>query len=180
MITGKEIMDLGYKPGNWFRDAIDYVNSNHLEGDALRQYLEQVCPKHIEPRKTPLDYFRNIRVESPEEQGNVDNVFAAMDQLMKTPTVTAGAVMPDACPTGYAQIPVGGVVIAQNAIHPAMHSADICCSVMATNFGHADPKAVLNAAHSVTHFGPGGRAQYSILPGDLEAQLLANRYLRTE
>jgi RNA-splicing ligase RtcB len=40
-----------------------------------------------------------------------------------------------------------------------MHSADICCSVMITDLGHADPKTVLDAAQSVTHFGPGGRPQ---------------------
>ena len=81
---------------------------------------------------------------------------------------------------GPGQIPVGGVAVAKNAIHPAMHSADICCSVMMTNFGIVSPKAVLDAAHSVTHFGPGGRAGFSELPGYLEEQLRDNRYLRSE
>jgi RNA-splicing ligase RtcB len=40
-----------------------------------------------------------------------------------------------------------------------MHSADICCSVMLSNLGDADPKAVLDAAQAATHFGPGGRKQ---------------------
>lgn len=35
-----------------------------------------------------------------------------MDELMKTPTIVDGAVMPDACPTGgIGQIPVGGVAV---------------------------------------------------------------------
>lgn len=50
-------------------------------------------------------------------------------------------------------------MVARNAIHPGMHSADICCSVMITGLGDTDPKAVLDAAQSVTHFGPGGRPQ---------------------
>ena len=28
MITGKDLLDLGYKPGNLFKEAIDYANSN--------------------------------------------------------------------------------------------------------------------------------------------------------
>ena len=77
---------------------------------------------------------------------------------MKTPTLIAGAVMPDACPTGEASIPVGGVVVADNAIHPGFHSSDICCSVMATDFGEGhSAETVLNLAHKVTHFGKGGR-----------------------
>jgi len=90
---------------------------------------------------------------------------------MKTPTVINGCVMPDACPTGeLGQIPVGGVVVAKNAIHPAMHSADICCSVMMTNFGLKDAKSVLDAAHSITHFGAGGRNDHfnNLLPQELE------------
>jgi RNA-splicing ligase RtcB len=73
--------------------------------------------------------------------------------------------MPDACPTGpEGLIPVGGVVVAKNAIHPGFHSADICCSVMLTDFGDADPKEVLDAAHSVTHFGYGGRPRGEQMP----------------
>ena len=58
-----------------------------------------------------------------------------MQTLMKTPTIVDGAIMPDACPAGpNGTIPVGGVAVAKNAIHPGMHSADICCSVMLNRF----------------------------------------------
>ena len=84
---------------------------------------------------------------------------------MKTPTLVNGALMPDTCPIGeLGQIPVGGVVVAKNAIHQAMHSADICCSVMMTNMGNITPKDVLDKAQSSTHFGGGARPEFSELP----------------
>ncbi|MET3731054.1 RNA-splicing ligase RtcB [Moheibacter stercoris] len=107
----------------------------------------------------------NIRAENENEKDNVSKVLQTMDALMKTPTLISGAVMPDACPTGpEGQIPVGGVVVAKNAIHPGFHSADICCSVMLTDFGKVEPKLVLDAAHSVTHFGYGGRPRGEQMP----------------
>lgn len=172
---------MGYKPGKWFKEALQYANANQLEGEKLRTYLDDLQPQIIEPRKVPLDYFKNIRAETEEEQSNVDSVLATMHELMKTPTIVKGAVMPDACPTGaLGQIPVGGVVAAKNAIHPAMHSADICCSVMMTNFGKIAPKKVLDMAHSITHFGGGGRSDYFDLPKELSEQIAGNYYLNTE
>ena len=105
-----------------------------------------------------------------------------MEELMKTPTLLEGAVMPDACPAGgKGTIPVGGVVAAKNAIHPAMHSADICCSVMMTSFGHVDPKKVLDAAHKVTHFGGGGRKSGGFEPTkELMGRMRGNYFLRDE
>lgn len=87
--------------------------------------------------------------------------------------------MPDACPTGkIGQIPVGGVVVAENAIHPNFHSADICCSVMATFLGKVDPKHVMDAAMFATHFGWGGRNdEFYKLPSDLHYKMLTNTFL---
>lgn len=180
MITGKDIIDLGHKPAKWFKDAIEHANQQQLSGAALVSYLEGFRRTLVEPFAVPVGYHQNIRAESDAEVANVEAVQAAMQALMVTPTLVGGAVMPDACPTGEGQIPVGGVVVAKNAIHPAMHSADICCSVMLTNFGRLAPKAVLDAAHAVTHFGGGGRPDFSDLPKDLEAQLLDNRFLNSE
>ena len=122
-----------------------------------------------------------MRAETEAERDNVHKVFATMDALMHVPTLVAGAVMPDACPTGPpGQIPVGGVVAARNAIHPAMHSADVCCSVMMTNFGDADPKEILDAAHKITHFGPGGRDDHFSLPESLHLRMRQNTFLNDE
>ena len=181
MITGKDILDLGYKSGKWFKDAIDFANQNQLSGDSFKNYIETVAPKYIAPHKQPVNFHQNIKADTEEEISNLQSVLDTMQLLMKTPTIVDGAVMPDACPTGETgQIPVGGVVVAKNAIHPSMHSADICCSVMMTNFGNLSPKAVLDAAHSVTHFGGGGREDFSILPKDFDEQISANRFLSNE
>jgi RNA-splicing ligase RtcB len=61
-----------------------------------------------------------------------------------------------------------------------MHSADICCSVMMTNLGHIEPKKVLDSAHSITHFGGGGRDEFSLLPKELEEKIFENRFLNNE
>ncbi len=181
MISGKELIALGYKPSKWFKEAIEYANQHHLEGEDLASYLKTMAPKHIEPYEHPLPFIKNIKAETEDEISNVQSVFDAMAALMTTPTLVEGVIMPDACPSGeLGQIPVGAVVAAKNAIHPAMHSADICCSVMMTNWGNADPKKVLDEAQSITHFGGGGRPEFSALPKELEDRILSNRFLNNE
>lgn len=179
MITGQHLIDLGLKQNKRFKEIIDYANENQLSGDSLERYIDTVRTKCIEPHAVPMDFYKNIRAENEAEADNVKMVLDTMQGLMRIPTLVGGAVMPDACPTGDGQIPVGGVVIAKNAIHPSMHSADICCSVMMTNFGMLPPKTVLDMAHSITHFGGGGREEYSILPKELEGKILANSFLKS-
>ncbi|HLT92975.1 MAG TPA: RtcB family protein [Membranihabitans sp.] len=179
MITGKDIIELGYQPGKWFRDALLYINQYHLTGQELIDFLDSVSPKTIEPRTESLPFHLNIRAEDEEEKENVQRVIETMNELMKTPTLEKGAVMPDACPSGETgQIPVGGVVAARNALHPAMHSADICCSVMLTNLGFVSPSTVMDAAQGRTHFGGGGREDFTELPQDLVEKLKSNHFLR--
>lgn len=181
-ITGKELIDLGYKPDRWFKEALQHINANNLKGKEMEDYLKSVCPPPpIEPHNPSLDFWINIKSETHEEDDNVKSVMETMEVLMTTPTLVDGAVMPDACPTGEkGQIPVGGVVAAKNAIHPSMHSADICCSVMMTDFGLTDPKKVLDMAHSNTHFGWGGRKEFSELPNELVEKILDNPFLNDE
>ena len=179
-ISGNDLIALGFKPSKWFKDVIEFSNANKLSSSEILAHIEKIRPKHLEPHTEPVSFHKNIRAESEEEISNVESVLATMKELMLTPTLIGGAVMPDACPTGPQQIPVGGVVIAKNAIHPSMHSADICCSVMMTNFGKTSPKKVLDHAHAITHFGGGGRKEFSILPKDLEASMMNNSFLRTE
>ncbi len=181
-INGNTLIQLGFKSGKWFKEAIAYANTHKLAGEALLTYLQTAGPTPVvEPHPSPIPFSINIRAESPAEEENVKQVLSTMNALMKTPTLVAGAIMPDACPTGgIGQIPVGGVAVAKNAIHPAMHSADICCSVMMTNFGNIDPKKVLDAAHNITHFGGGGRKDLFDLPGELLALFKQNAYLNNQ
>ena len=175
---------MGFKPGRWFKEAIAHINEHQLQGDALGNYLEQFkSPPAIELHKKAIPFSVNIKAEGEMEETNVNAVIETMDALMKTPTLVDGAIMPDACPTGpVGTIPVGGVAVAKNAIHPGMHSADICCSVLLTDFGNADPKDVLNAAHGVTHFGPGGRSREDQFrfPMDLLAEIEDNYFLNDQ
>lgn len=182
-LSGKEIIDLGFKPGKWFPEAIDHINKNQLSKEEIITYLEKFKVETIDLLENPVDFKFNIKAENELEEINVKTVVTTMKILMKTPTLVDGAIMPDACPTGpEGTIPVGGVVVAKNAIHPGMHSADICCSVMLTDFGKANPKDVLDTAHSITHFGPGGRDRNSQfrLPLDLLAEIEANTFLNNE
>jgi len=181
-LTGKILIAMGYTPGKWFRPVLDYVNAQEdMSMAELKAYIDSQVPQTIAPHETAVPYFKNIRAEEDIESANVTSVFETMDELMKTPTIISGAVMPDACPTGgKGQIPVGGVVATKNAIHPAMHSADVCCSVMMTSFGDIDPKLVLDAAHSITHFGGGGRQDQFDLPDDLMARIEGNVFLNSK
>jgi len=183
-ITGNTLIEMGFKSGKWFKEALAYVNENELEGAALTAYLEQFkSPPIIELHDEAMAFSINIKAENELEETNVNSVVKGMEVLMKTPTLVDGAIMPDACPTGPSgTIPVGGVAVAKNAIHPGMHSADICCSVMLTDFGKADPKEVLDAAHSITHFGPGGRSrdEQFRFPMDLLAEIEANYFLNDQ
>lgn len=185
-ITGDHLKSWGHRPGPGFPALIDRANAAMAAGadhDAVRALLAADLPP------PPLDLHPqgaiplavNIRAEDADEERNVSNVKATMVEVLKTPTAVAGSIMPDACPAGpLGTIPVGGVVATRNAIHPGMHSADICCSVMITDLGHVDPKAALDAASAVTHFGPGGREQGNryTLSLDLMDEFRANPFLR--
>ena len=181
-ITGKELVERGFRPGKWFAEALEYINENNLSEIELINYLKKYEPAPmLDLLSNPAEVNINIKAENELEISNVENVVSSMKTLMKTPTIVGGSIMPDACPTGPdGTIPVGGVAVAKNAIHPGMHSADICCSVMLTDFGKVDPKVVLDAAHSVTHFGYGGRDRNSQFrfPKELLEAFESNEFLK--
>lgn len=183
-ITGKDIVALGYPSSHWFTKAIEYVNNNELTQEEVESYLEKYkLPPQVDLLADSVAFNINIEASNELEQRNVDSVTNSMELLMRTPTVVNGAIMPDACPTGPAgTIPVGGVVVARNAIHPGMHSADICCSVMLSDLGNVDPKEVMEAAMSTTHFGPGGRprGQQFQLPVALRDAFKENMFLSSD
>lgn len=172
MITGQDLINRGFIPGPKFKDILAEVNDPFLTEQLVEEILvrhlaeqeqaerikaEQIMP--MRPHENEVPIHVNIEAESELEEENVAGVLKAVKEIVRTPTVTAVSVMPDACPTGPRSVPVGTVVAARNAIHPGWHSPDVCCSMFATNFGGADPKEILDLACEVTHFGPGGRTE---------------------
>ncbi|MEL7543475.1 MAG: RtcB family protein [Pseudomonadota bacterium] len=180
-LTGKDLIDMGYEPGAWFKTALLEANERNLSGGMLRSFLDAQKPAAKLPLRDGLTFHRNIRAETEHEMANVAKVDETMIELCRTPTLTEAAVMPDACPAGsVGTIPVGGIAVAEGAIHPGMHSADICCSVMITEYPEAEPKVILDAVQAVTHFGPGGRAngrRFTLAPKLLD-DFRENFYLR--
>lgn len=182
-INGHTLIDLGYKPGAWFRTAIEHINENELANEEMIDYLEQFKPApSIELFEKPVPFSINIKAENELEQNNIDKVVETMNTIMHTPTVVSGTIMPDACPTGPKSMPVGSIVATKNAIHPGFHSADICCSLMLTDFGKVDPKEILDAGERATHFGPGGRSRESQyrFPTDLLMAFEGNKLLKDD
>lgn len=166
-LTGDTLIGWGHAPGPAFPGIMARGRTLLAEGRETAEVRAILEAEH--PLKVPaatmdlrpagtLGFVETLEAEDADELDNLGKIRETMTALMRTPTIEAGAVMPDACPAGsVGTIPVGGVVAARNAIHPGMHSADICCSVMLTDFGQADPKAVLDAAQAITHFGNAGR-----------------------
>lgn len=183
MITGKDLIEAGYKPGKWFARALEKANASLAAGESREQAFVQIA-ELAPPPAIPLDpaggkpLHLNIEAESTEEEDNVASVRGSMQRLLRTPVVKSGAVMPDACPAGPdGTIPVGGIV-ASTEIHPGMHSADICCSMAITGFGKTNPKALLDAVQKVTHFGPTNRETDVPLPAKIGEAIEDDRFLR--
>lgn len=161
-ITGKRLIELGFEPSALFGKAIHYSRRPDVTEDDVVEYIREMIdrvPQYLEPHESPVHYHRNIEATSELELSNLESVIRDMDNVMMSPTVVDGAIMPDVCPTGTYNIPVGGVAVVKDAIHPAMHSSDICCSVMASCYGDMDPKELLDRAMEKTHFGAGGRKE---------------------
>lgn len=180
-MKGNDLIRLGFDPAPWFGGVLKSVNeiSNPTDDD-LKKLAEDAIAAL--PKLIPLQPARDVKVYSTESGENFDTSLATITEAARTPTVVDAMLMPDACPAGpMGTIPVGGVIATQNAIHPGMHSADICCSMMVTYIeGDTTPKRILNAFHHVTHFGPGGRNTDNIItmPEWLEASFLGNKFLK--
>ncbi len=185
ILSGKDLLEAGMRQGKWFGEALAAANAVLEQGGtpeealAVARGFEPPPPARLR-RPGEVGFHENIEAETPEEQANVETVRAHMTELMRTPVIREGAIMPDACPAGPpGTIPVGGVAVSE-AIHPGMHSADICCSMAISVFPGTDPAALLDAVQGVTHFGPGGRqrGQQFRPPADLMERFEENHCLR--
>lgn len=163
--TGKDIIGLGIKPGPHIPAMIERANSL---GRLSLADLDHLAPAAVLPLRGVGKFTLLAEAVNEDEQANLDAVSETMAEMARTPVVRAAAAMPDACPAGpLGTIPVGGVA-ASEGIHPGMHSADICCSVAISVFDGVDPAQLLDAAHAVTHFGPGGRDEFAPSVGLVE------------
>lgn len=185
MYTVRDFIQAGYVFERWIHVAVEQANELEANGKTvvLKEIAERVknMPQYRQHymRDTPAPLYINLDAEGADEDFLIKNkeaVVSTMNQLVRLPTIEAGAVMPDACPAGA--ICVGGVVASNNAIHPAFHSADICCSMTLTEFDTTDAKAVLDTALSVTHFGPTGREVPEEMPQWLFDRIMSNKYTR--
>jgi RNA-splicing ligase RtcB len=182
-IGGAALIGWGFTPGDYFPDAIREANRLRSAGATDREIIDAVAemvPATIPMRTVPLPYGIFLDANDAVERDNAAKVFAHMDELMRVPTIRAGVIMPDACPSGRepGTIPVGGAVACEDAIHPGFHSADICCSVAITVLAvEPDPRAVLDAVQAVCHFGPGGRPDAVEMPAEIGARIDANLFL---
>ena len=164
-ITGSLIREFGYQPASWWKDAIGEAGDRDFAALAeAREYLDRFAPAPATPLRAAgaLRWTANIEAEDDAERANIEAVSRHMDELMRVPTVVAGAIMPDACPSDHrlGAIPVGGIAATRNAIHPGMHSADICCSMAVTVFGPGASHRDSRRRHEAQPFRlrrPGGR-----------------------
>ncbi len=167
LITGEDLIEAGWPPGPLLAELLEAVRAYEARGITDAAYVLKLLARDFgrpDPRQTPRDrplpFSEAIEATCEADEKNLDGVRRFMRQLMRTPVIEAGAVMPDACPAGAGEavIPVGGAIAVRNAILPAAHSADICCSMYATVFRCGrDTGEMLDALAASTRFGFGGR-----------------------
>ncbi len=193
-LSGDDLIELGYEPGKHFGELLKIANSIYESQDdipdvlaALDEYINTL-PKA--PPVVPLQkaFEPKLFIDVPDEEGfERENALAAIEharELSRVPTVRDVMVMPDACPSGKAPgtIPVGCVAVTENAIHPGMHSADICCSMYLTELNTSQwtftNDEIMNTVMKVTHFGVGGRKDMEMGQGHyIVERAKKNRYL---
>ncbi len=164
LLSSQDLIDAGYESGLQLKELLSKIAEYEARGISDPKYALKLLkrdvgpppPKHV-MRESPVAWSEAIVPVTKEERENVDAVRKQMHQLLKTPVIARGAILPDACPAGKAPavIPVGGAIAVENAIIPSAHSADICCSMFATFYDERSSVAKeLDALVSSTRFGP--------------------------
>lgn len=175
-MNGRDLIAMGFEPGPHFAQMIQAgIENPNITRDELAAFVPP--PIEIMVLQTSPEAVRTNITYEPGDI-HVESILASMNLIMQTPGVKAGAIMPDACISGPpGTIPVGGVVASEN-IHPGMHSADICCSVMLSTYPGLSPQELMSRVHDVTHFGPGGREHHRAfsLPNRLQDYIVGNPY----
>ncbi len=167
LLTSTDLLLAGWLDGPQIGRMLDAVAAMEARGIHDRNYAMKLLRRDFPPppakfqlRDAPAPLTTAIEATCQADEANIGAVRRFMDQLLRVPVVQCGAIMPDACPAGYAEatIPVGGVVAVDNAIIPSAHSEDVCCSMYASFFQTtADVDAQLDGLMRATRFGQGGR-----------------------
>jgi hypothetical protein len=71
MITGKDLISMGYEPNKMFGIALEHINKNSLSTEQIHEYMESIKIVHIEPHAEPVGYVMNIRATDETEAANV-------------------------------------------------------------------------------------------------------------
>ena len=170
--TGHDLIALGYTPGKYFQPMLLIAQNLYSSQDDIPKVLGAldafVATLPVPPPTIPLQdqlevqVFMDVPNQDCFERSNALAAITHANALSRVPTIRNVYVMPDACPAGseMGTIPVGCVAVAENAIHPGMHSADICCSMFLSDYDATLPVGeVLDAVQKHSHFGPSHRKE---------------------
>ncbi|SFH32654.1 RtcB family protein [Pontibacter chinhatensis] len=158
--TGKDLLEIGYKPGKAIGIAIALMESNYadllkeeqlailaqvlaspadyLEDAQLAALAEALLPPKQEEIIPLLDEARGYTIYGAA--GIEAGALNQMNTAMRLPVSLAGALMPDAH-QGYG-LPIGGVLATKDAVIPYAVGVDIgCCMSMSL---YAIDSAILN------------------------------------
>ncbi len=188
-LDGNDLIDAGWLPSAQFPELLAAAAEYEQRGICDPAYVLKLLardfpmpPAKLRPRDLPLSIGEAIAATSEADEKNIAAVRRSMAELMRTPVIQGGAIMPDACPAGAGEavIPVGGAISVDRAILPAAHSADICCSMYASFFHcEKDTGEMLDALMASTRFGFGGRKGDDLVPHSVvEEDVWDNRFLK--
>jgi len=186
---GNDLIEAGWQPSGQFPEMLEAARALEDRGIADKSYILKLLardfpkpPPKLTRREQALPLAEAIHATSEADEQNIGNVRRLMHQLLRVPVIEGGAVMPDACPAGTAEatIPVGGAIAVRNAILPAAHSADVCCSMYATFFHcEKDTGEMLDHLIDSTRFGFGGRKADDIVHHPvLDEPVWENKFLK--
>lgn len=188
--TSEILLDNGWLPSKGLGQAIKAydlaVAQGMTQAEALVSLAVPTQEPKLEMRGAPLPLGVALTASTDEERVNKAAVLKCMENMTRVPVVSSGAIMPDACPAGSDEcsITVGGVIAVKDAIIPAAHSADICCSMHVTLFDLV-PQADINVSSLMdrlqksTRFGAGGRKpENRVYHPVLEEAVWDNQFLK--
>ncbi len=189
LLTTEDLVAAGYEPGLIFKDLLAKIAEYEARGIADPKYALKLLKRDVAPppvkhvmREKSAPLAEAITATNKEEKVNVELVRKKMHELLKTPIISRGAIMPDACPVGGSEpavIPVGGAIAVENAIIPSAHSSDICCSMYATFYEERSSVGKeIDALMTSTRFGPEHRHLDDLVHDPvLDENVWLNRFL---